>query len=191
MIASIRHVQGQKQSPRTRQTEQTVRSCFPPEIHCSQAKSPAPNKTQKLPPAPRTFGQFPLHDDKEPKTIHGRQGRGNTASITEELSPELHRDAPGDRRQRKAGGADRDRTGDLKLAKLALSQLSYGPVCIDAHDRRPAQRVVGLGRLELPTSRLSSARSNQLSYRPLFPGLAIAPQHQPSVRGPLGRPRGP
>ena len=27
-------------------------------------------------------------------------------------------------------------------------------------------KVVGLGRLELPTSRLSSARSNQLSYRP-------------------------
>jgi len=28
---------------------------------------------------------------------------------------------------RTSGGADRDRTGDLKLAKLALSQLSYGP----------------------------------------------------------------
>ena len=28
---------------------------------------------------------------------------------------------------RKAGGASRDRTDDLKLAKLALSQLSYGP----------------------------------------------------------------
>ena len=28
----------------------------------------------------------------------------------------------------KIGGADRDRTDDLKLAKLALSQLSYGPV---------------------------------------------------------------
>jgi hypothetical protein len=27
----------------------------------------------------------------------------------------------------RAGGADRDRTDDLKLAKLALSQLSYGP----------------------------------------------------------------
>jgi|SRR5690606_18994908 hypothetical protein len=26
-----------------------------------------------------------------------------------------------------AGGASRDRTDDLKLAKLALSQLSYGP----------------------------------------------------------------
>src|SRR3981189_1410420 len=29
------------------------------------------------------------------------------------------------------------------------------------------RRLVGLGRLELPTSRLSSARSNQLSYKPL------------------------
>ena len=27
-----------------------------------------------------------------------------------------------------AGGANRDRTGDLLLAKQALSQLSYGPV---------------------------------------------------------------
>ena len=30
--------------------------------------------------------------------------------------------------QAKAGGVDRDRTDDLKLAKLALSQLSYDPV---------------------------------------------------------------
>src|ERR1700759_5700502 len=30
--------------------------------------------------------------------------------------------------------------------------------------------VVGLGSLELPTSRLSSARSNQLSYKPLTRG---------------------
>ena len=30
--------------------------------------------------------------------------------------------------QHEAGGAYRDRTDDLKLAKLALSQLSYGPV---------------------------------------------------------------
>src|ERR1700761_5297362 len=30
-----------------------------------------------------------------------------------------------------------------------------------------ARRLVGLGRLELPTSRLSSARSNQLSYKPV------------------------
>src|SRR5438552_12893627 len=34
-------------------------------------------------------------------------------------------------------------------------------------------KVVGLGRLELPTSRLSSARSNQLSYKPLTRGALI------------------
>ena len=74
------------------------------------------------------------------------------------------------------GGARRDRTDDLKLAKLALSQLSYGPEGArtgksgDPGIQSPwpitKDDVVGLGRFELPTSRLSSARSNQLSYRP-------------------------
>jgi hypothetical protein len=35
-------------------------------------------------------------------------------------------------------------------------------------------KVVGLGRLELPTSRLSSARSNQLSYKPPTRGDMLA-----------------
>ncbi len=36
---------------------------------------------------------------------------------------------------------------------------------------------MGLGRLELPTSRLSSARSNQLSYKPqLLPGPFLPTQ---------------
>ena len=69
-----------------------------------------------------------------------------------------------------AGGARRDRTDDLLLAKQALSQLSYGPAarntCQSRVERRELREVVGLGRLELPTSRLSSARSNQLSYKP-------------------------
>ena len=111
------------------------------------------------------------------------------------------------------GGAGRDRTDDLKLAKLPLSQLSYGPIlCLwpagqtrkssrrafalaalravrkqmrdrqtmpkasqgrmaAAHvcekaERRMSHKMVGLGGLEPPTSRLSSARSNQLSYKP-------------------------
>jgi hypothetical protein len=77
-------------------------------------------------------------------------------------------------RQREAdepGGGERNRTVDLLLAKQALSQLSYTP--------RPGARRQGSGRLaprpwllnlvgqggfEPPTSRLSSARSNQLSY---------------------------
>jgi hypothetical protein len=40
-------------------------------------------------------------------------------------------------------------------------------------------KVVGLGRLELPTSRLSSARSNQLSYKPLTRGAC---SHAPASR---------
>ena len=47
------------------------------------------------------------------------------------------------------------RTPDPLLARQVLSQLSYTP------------KLVGLRRLELPTSRLSGVRSNRLSYKPL------------------------
>ena len=47
-----------------------------------------------------------------------------------------------------------------------------------------AERVVGLGGFEPPTSRLSSARSNQLSYKPVTPQPPNAARH-PS-RGPAG-----
>ncbi len=40
---------------------------------------------------------------------------------------------------------------------------------------RPSLNLVGLGRLELPTSRLSSARSNQLSYKPGTQGFTPVP----------------
>ncbi len=63
------------------------------------------------------------------------------------------------------------------LAKHALSQLSYDPAQGAIRSLIPAGfakgeaaeslDLVGLGRLELPTSRLSSARSNQLSYKPM------------------------
>ena len=55
------------------------------------------------------------------------------------------------------GGASRDRTDDLMLAKQPLSQLSYGP---NLRSRRSSvieanPNMVGLGRLERPTSPLS------------------------------------
>ena len=50
-------------------------------------------------------------------------------------------------------GGEGVRTPDPELAKLVLSQLSYTPYQMD------------LGRVELPTSRLSGVRSNHLSYR--------------------------
>ena len=40
----------------------------------------------------------------------------------------MARAKPMNRRKGKAGGANRDRTDDLLLAKQALSQLSYGPI---------------------------------------------------------------
>jgi hypothetical protein len=78
-----------------------------------------------------------------------------------------------------AGGGERDRTDDLLLAKQALSQLSYTPLsgirsqgagarmvraCLAPGSQTLAPGMVGQGGFEPPTSRLSSARSNQLSY---------------------------
>ena len=68
--------------------------------------------------------------------------------------------------EQKFGGADRDRTGDPLVANQVLSQLSYSPL-----------EVVGLGRVELPTSPLSGVRSSHLSYRP---GLLRGPGAQKS-----------
>ena len=92
------------------------------------------------------------------------------------------------------GGAERDRTADPLLAKQVLSQLSYSPIQVSIPDRPPPSRargprrtsgapsagsgrrprtprgqtMVGPGRLELPTSRLSGVRSNHLSYGPIL-----------------------
>ena len=48
----------------------------------------------------------------------------------------------------------------------------------------PAINMVGLGRLELPTSRLSGVRSNQLSYRPLS---IVFLQSKPAKDQPVSR----
>ena len=64
----------------------------------------------------------------------------------------------------------RDRTADLLRARQALSQLSYSPIT-GIFVKQMDGNLVGLGRLELPTSPLSGVRSNQLSYRPKSLGL--------------------
>ena len=63
------------------------------------------------------------------------------------------------------GGADRDRTGDPLLAKQVLSQLSYSP--------KRNHVMVGLGRLELPTSPLSGVRSNQTELQAQKTGFIV------------------
>ena len=52
-----------------------------------------------------------------------------------------------------------------------------------AQHRDPTQCLVGLGRLELPTPRLSSVCSNQLSYKP---GLTVSSIETASNRQPIG-----
>src|SRR5215475_4456573 len=97
----------------------------------------------------------PLHDVRQ----HAHEKRGENAThCMRELA---FTDEQLEKSAITAGGARRNRTDDLLLAKQALSQLSYGPAL-----RHSEAGMVGLGRFELPTSRLSSARSNQLSYRP-------------------------
>ncbi len=53
------------------------------------------------------------------------------------------------------GGADRDRTGDLKLAKLALSQLSYGPNIWET----AASRLRGQDQISFPARFLFETRT--------------------------------
>src|SRR5690606_17111928 len=79
----------------------------------------------------------------------------------------------GDLQATRIGGARRDRTADILLAKQALSQLSYGPIYSGLFTQisnetsiASAKTVVGPGRLELPTTRSSGVRSNHLSYGP-------------------------
>jgi hypothetical protein len=87
---------------------------------------------------------------KEPETVYGS-------------SPSLGENHRKDVRRALENGAGRDRTGGLRLAKPALSQLSYSPA-----EKKPlaGRRMVGLSGFEPLTSRLSGGRSNQLSYRP-------------------------
>ena len=50
-------------------------------------------------------------------------------------------------RQAEAGGARRDRTDDLMLAKHALSQLSYGPLANGKLSRSEPTKVGGPGKI--------------------------------------------
>jgi hypothetical protein len=106
-------------------------------------------------------GVYPLYDvyDNLPVLAYSSRKLNSFLRMDALIDPHLIRSD-----EQRNGGAGRDRTDDLKLAKLPLSQLSYSPI-VSALPRNT--RVVGLGRFELPTSPLSRARSNQLSYRPV------------------------
>ena len=146
-------------------------------MHEDDANHPAPREGQTI--SARTCALFRLLDvfKVRPKSTRGRRTNPSIHNVKPTPSPTAgnwfsHRSRERD------GGARRDRTDDLMLAKHALYQLSYGPKILRTAPgelRRSAatpQRhgdpgVVGPGRLELPTLRLSGVRSNQLSYGPM------------------------
>ena len=71
--------------------------------------------------------------DEHAETVH--EGTFSTKRIRTSDAPASHQ---------AIGGARRDRTDDLMLAKHALSQLSYGPRDLDAETRK---RNGGPGRI--------------------------------------------
>ena len=64
-----------------------------------------------------------------PLAPHGVDGPAELHSAEIEFYPSyaFFKERPGRTTSRKTCGADRDRTDDIQLAKLALSQLSYSP----------------------------------------------------------------
>src|SRR5262249_23778446 len=82
--------------------------------------------------------------------------------------------------------APRQSTIGIRIAGLPSRSSRHHAQPAFATPRQPSprfreRRLVGLGRFELPTSRLSSARSNQLSYKP-EPGVS---GQKPVIRGRL------
>ena len=100
-------------------------------------------------------------------------------------------------RSQDPGGARRSRTDDILLAKQALYQLSYGPIptgtvqspgelsydtaCGLEASPSNQHQLVGPGRLELPTLRLSGVRSNHLSYGPMAATAGLKAQARDRV----------
>ncbi len=66
-----------------------------------------------------------------------------------------------------AGGAGGTRTPDIRLAKAALSQLSYGPECSagDQLSRRPAHRARRAGRSERAWWAILDSNQGPQSYQ--------------------------
>ena len=167
-------------APRQRK-KQTIRKTglfgfFNPKDHACQTSPASKTAFAQHPQGRAKKPSLANPSQKEPATGHVPSSRFPNIRATPHLTGRarsLRQDMQKPKSQKAVGGARRDRTDDLKLAKLALSQLSYGPLsdrlytnAYFLHKPTPNKGLVGLGRFELPTPRLSSVCSDQLSYRP-------------------------
>ena len=105
--------QNRKAGNQNRNKRQRTRSLSSPDSH---TPGPMPGPSHAM-TATHAFNFLPIHPVKEPsRTPHPLQEAQNRKTMPMKIPPATE-----------AGGANRVRTGDLLLAKQALSQLSYGP----------------------------------------------------------------
>ena len=140
---------------------------------------PSANHRPALPPTTYVRSEKPIHNVKQRWTVPWTDVTKPMFMTSADTSSN---ERPATSRLGENGGAGRDRTDDLKLAKLALSQLSYGPEPQICPQARPA-KLVGPVRFELTTPRLSSVCSNQLSYEPDTGRQAKMTQRPIFIRG--------
>ena len=169
---------------------------WPSQAAAPPAPNPLPQKKKPSPnprPATQTASRIPIHNVKEQRTEDsGRRTKEVLAS-----PPQPNFNFPRTRSAHRAddttgapkaqpffcplisvlappapGGADRDRTGDLLLAKQALSQLSYGPSSQDKDQRtedcpgRTRRRTTLLSSDLCPLSPESWWAREDLNFRP-------------------------
>ncbi len=112
-------------------------------------------------PLDKRSDMFPLHDDRQ----HRSQRKRMTANS---VYPRIL--------ERSAGNQTVwwSQTGSNRRPHACKARALPTELWPRAGKNSAPNKMVGLGRLELPTSRLSSARSNQLSYKPNYCPNALA-----------------
>jgi hypothetical protein len=118
---------------------------------------------------------FPLNDVDFASSTTGPPLAANLVFPDSDLGP-LATVAPKGLRLVQTGGASRDRTDDLMLAKQPLSQLSYGPILVKPQAPAQASACLGFrarrrgGRSALRTGRFVRLESEQIARVPGGPG---------------------
>ena len=131
--------------------------------------------------SPKRSNMFPLHDDRQHALrLHDPLSQADQSAPTRNFfskDEQADQSAPVKRSTVWWSQTGSNRRPHACKARALPTELWPRQIRL-----RAKSKLVGLGRLELPTSRLSSARSNQLSYKPkpiARPGLlALEPVNQ-------------
>ena len=119
---------------------------------------------------PKRSNMFPLHDDRQhalrlqDQLLQARPRRAYAKLCFKDDPSRINRRFS--RRRLKRSTIWWSQTGSNRRPHACKARALPTELWPRASASRRKTKLVGLGRLELPTSRLSSARSNQLSYKP-------------------------